>query len=774
MIPSELFFSVLASGLKQPLDLGELRPIVEPGSSQSMQINAGAGTGKTTALTLKCLHAVFVEGLPPSAIVATTFTRKAARELQSRILSLGEEVLDASREYIPAQLYETLRFLDLNTIVTGTLDAIVQEVLAKYREPLNPPPLPIEDFVAKGLLLKAGLFPAQRYASTDLENYIDETVGPKPWGWSKMRWLLGALYDIRAYSVVNDVDLDAYRRQESHPGCPIAFQAISDFESELNDRRLADYLAFNRIFLERLREGGLAEFASEIRLMLIDEYQDTEFLQERIYFELADSVLAQGGAVVVVGDDDQALYRFRHATVGLFVNFAERFSTRFPEEGRERVVQRSLITNRRSTRRIISCCNDYLENDPGYHSARTLKPRLYSPSGAPEGDPVYLVCADGAAAQPLAAEVAELIYNVATDGWRPHAGGKAVTLDREEGTPGDLAIIAQTVREEDSGGRTFIGHLRSELESLGGPKLFNPRGRELSAVPEVGQILGLLMLAMDPDEDLLPPRLPRDVAQTLRDWRQSAATFLGAVETPSTVSPGVTLKGYLDSFGKVKGVKGKKRSLIVSEVLYRLATWIDYFHDDIEGLAYFELLQRGLVQAQALGSWSCKLVYDGEGVILASVTEVYWNYLVPLAAGEIDVDEDLLVTLPRDRVPALTVHQAKGLEYPLVIVDVGSRIKDRRSKQFYRWPDKDLDQQNRLRSQFGEFSAYRGDGRELRDERFDDLVRKYFVAFSRAAQVLVLCAHRRGIARRVENVGVWFDRDGRWGERFYEHVETVE
>jgi ATP-dependent DNA helicase UvrD/PcrA len=774
LLEPELFVHILGRELQSPLDLGELSPIIEPGSAQSMQINAGAGTGKTTALTAKCLYAVYVEGLDPESIVATTFTQKAARELQSRIISLGEQMVKAAREHISPDTYQNLRFVDLNAIITGTLDGIVQDTLQKYKEPMNPPPLPIEDFVAKGLLLRRGLFPQQRFKNPDLETYIKQAVGPPQFGSSRIRWLVDAIYDVRTYCVVNDVDINRYTADARNPGAQIAFDAIQDFDAELTERRLADYLAFNRIFLEKLTSGALDHFTTGLKLLLVDEYQDTEYLQERIYFELADRVLDAGGALVVVGDDDQALYRFRHATVDLFVRFAERFAARFEGKYGAAVIQRSLVTNRRSTRRIISYCNDYLRSDPEYQGARTNKPALEAPPGAVDGDPVFVVHEAGNDARPLAARVARIISEVVEGGWTPTAEGSPILLDPRRGSPGDMAVIAQTVREKDGSGLTFIGHLRRELDSLGGPKLFNPRGRELSDIPEVTQLLGLLILAIDPDANLQPTKLPREIASTLSHWRQQGEHSVDELSPPAKIDPLITLRAYIDSFRRVRGQGAPKKGLIVSEILYRLATWLPFFHDDIEGLAYLELLQRGIVQAQPLGDWSCRLVFDGNGVIGRSVEEIYWNYIVPMAAGEVDVDEDLLVTLPRDRVPALTIHQAKGLEYPLVVVDVGSRIKDRRSKEFHRWPSRELDRQNRLRATFAAFGNFAEQPRTPRDERFDDLVRKFFVAFSRAGQILVLCAHSGGfVVKRVENVATWFDRQGNWAPNFHNHVEVI-
>ncbi len=63
--------------------------------SESEFLVAGPGSGKTTVMVLKILKFIFVDYVNPSSILATTFTRKAASELRSRILSLGDEIRQA-------------------------------------------------------------------------------------------------------------------------------------------------------------------------------------------------------------------------------------------------------------------------------------------------------------------------------------------------------------------------------------------------------------------------------------------------------------------------------------------------------------------------------------------------------------------------------------------------------------------------------------------------------------------------------------------------------
>ena len=77
-------------------------------------------------------------------------------------------------------------------------------------------------------------------------------------------------------------------------------------------------------FLKKLKNHDLDIFLEDIKIVLIDEYQDTNLIQEDIYFTIAKSALKNDGNITVVGDDNQSLYRFRGATVDLFTNYKQR------------------------------------------------------------------------------------------------------------------------------------------------------------------------------------------------------------------------------------------------------------------------------------------------------------------------------------------------------------------------------------------------------------------------------------------------------------------
>ena len=141
--------------------------------------------------------------------------------------------------------------------------------------------------------------------------------------------------------------------------------------------------------------------------------------------------------------------------------------------------------------------------------------------------------------------------------------------------------------------------------------------------------------------------------------------------------------------------------------------------------------------------------------------------LLTIAANELDVDEDIMPSVPRDRLQFMTIHQSKGLEFPLVIVDVGSRFNsDHWTQRFLRFPQaisNVVQAEEDIESYLA--SPIRGH-RDGLDRTFDDLVRLYYVAYSRPQSVLMLVGNEAGLrygpSGSIPNVALGWHRGGSW------------
>jgi DNA helicase-2/ATP-dependent DNA helicase PcrA len=171
-----------------------------------------------------------------------------------------------------------------------------------------------------------------------------------------------------------------------------------------------------------------------------------------------------------------------------------------------------------------------------------------------------------------------------------------------------------------------------------------------------------------------------------------------------------------------------------------LITWLPFFQDDPEGQVYLEAASRCVAQAATFSPYRSTIL-NGRGVHDdRSVRDALMNIMVPLAENSVEVDEEIMPQIPRNRLPIMTIHQAKGLEFPLVIVDVSSDYTtNHRTQRFRRFPESPTSTQL-----FEDDTApYCGIGalrtvRSALARSFDDLVRLYYVAYSRPQSLLML------------------------------------
>jgi DNA helicase-2/ATP-dependent DNA helicase PcrA len=120
------FLLAIEHGLgKNRIPDSDQQEAIRPSPETSIVIYAGPGTGKTATLTLRIIKLVLVDGLLPQQILATTFTRKAARELRSRVIDWSEKIT----EKLPGKLPTP----DWNLIHIDTLDALSEQLLSDYR-----------------------------------------------------------------------------------------------------------------------------------------------------------------------------------------------------------------------------------------------------------------------------------------------------------------------------------------------------------------------------------------------------------------------------------------------------------------------------------------------------------------------------------------------------------------------------------------------------------------------------------------------------------------
>lgn len=781
MISYEKFEDIIVNTLKRDISSNkDQQKAILSEADKSLFIVAGPGSGKTTVMVLKILKYIFVDDIDPSEILATTFTKKAADELYSRILGWGDQIKsqlidEVGSSFEDAERIAKVERIDFNQINIGTTDSIAEELLRENKKPGENQATVIEEFVANSAMIKI-LIENERYLDKDLVEYLKELSGraklEEP---SKMSEILMKVKD-RIYHDQIDFD-ELYSKTEQKIGARLALDCIREYETTLKNRNTIDFSMLESAFLEKLKNHDMDLFLDEIRIVLIDEYQDTNLLQEDIYFTIASSALENDGSITVVGDDDQSLYRFRGATVDLFTDYKKRVKERLGIE----VEEINLRTNYRSTENIIDHCNQFAELDSEYQNARVEnKPKIIAPDFERDRMPILGMFRNNP--EMLAKDLSRLIDKLINKGecelkvlqvlnedyYRKvngainianlqkikkesiQAGKKEekikIALDMDYGSASDIAILSYSPKETQFGNRSFLHHLRRNLKRLRKPiEMFNPRGIDLPDIDVVAIFCGLMLECIDPEASIQnsDKTIPNLAKRNMNRWRYAAKDYIKLnpePHEPVSLNDFVTRwqlrRPYPEVINGIEQSWPKSASLM--ELAYKLTTWIEDLQEDVEGIVYLEAITKSITQTGFFNDYHSSISFKTPLQERKSVLEAIWNIFIPLSTGGVSIDESLLETLPDDRINVLSIHQSKGLEFPLVIVDVGSKFKtnDIRTQRL-RFP-KTLPDKMTIEDSIRQYSVLGKSERSEKDRSFDDLTRLYFVAFSRAESVLLL------------------------------------
>jgi len=742
-----------------------------------LMIVAGPGSGKTTVLVLRALRMVFVDGLLPEQVLLTTFTRKAAGELRARLIEWGLAIRVHLLNTLRGGQRDRVEQLDINRFPTGTLDSICEEQLTALRAPATPAPVLLEGFVANTILRNRG-YRSKSSQETALDQFLAAyTFEGDPPRNSGERISVGRTLVDR---LVHDrVDLKSFAAGQPNPqGRQLLVGWFQNYRGALNVSNQLDFAALEERFLEKLSAGDLARFTQNISAVLVDEYQDTNPLQESIYFEL---VRRASPSFTIVGDDDQSLYRFRGATVELFRDFVSRFAKAIPAS--KPVKQQHLSQNYRSTPEVTAFFNAVAHNDPAFAAARVQPPKPNIVATLPSnGIPVLGMFRPDV--DTLARDLATLLRNAF--GPNGHVlttvpGRPVLRKDPNGGDYGDAVFLAHSVNEL---GRAMFNNppkqrlpfrLREELAG-GNVNVFNPRGRALRDIPLVQRLMGAMLDCIDaptatapmgPIQEAITPSFRSQTRQMLPAWRQASRAFCGTNPQPNKPH---SLKVFIEKWGLRKlqsnSMPEWPEEWPLLELCFKLLSWFPELHDDPEGQVYLEAITRCITQASTIASYRSQVLHNQGEHDRKSVEAILRNVMVPLAEGDLDVDEDIMPSVPRNRLQFMTIHQAKGLEFPLVIVDVASDYSTNSPKnRFRRFPEQPGNQQ-RLEDDFAQYCEV-GPLRLQRsalERSFDDLIRLYYVAYSRPQSVLLLVGVDKCLQYRtsIRHVATFWRMDGSW------------
>jgi DNA helicase-2/ATP-dependent DNA helicase PcrA len=777
-------FVVRAQAILKRAMNAEQQECVKYAPEQPLMIVAGPGSGKTTVLVLRALRHVLVDGLLPEQVLITTFTRKAATEIRSRLLEWGvqltEELKALARKSKDVAFEAFLSSVDVNRFVTGTLDSLCEDWLSSVRNVDEVPPVLVDGFAAKQMFTRQVFrdlyYPNEAGLKAYLASLADDEEEPRTLG-DTVSAVLG-IVDRLVYDRVTYADYRALPGKHKKARNVIADAAV-EFDAYLKQESTLDFARLERTFLESVQHGKVADSVKKLKAILVDEYQDTNPLQEAIYFELVKRFQP---SFTVVGDDDQSLYRFRGSTVELFRDFVARFKS----ETKQKAPQvRYLFRNYRSTPEVVEFFNQYVINDPSFQGARVTppKPRIIADRASNQ---IPILGLFRNTKEELAEALAQLLADVFRNGGRSIelADGRNITLrgDPKTGNFGDAAFLAHTVSEMTP---PMFGNpaspkfplLLREACMTAGIQCFNPRGQALRDIGNVQLLLGLMLECLDGSDGANPEgRIVPDVRTTMAakqrfaEWRAAAAGFIRSSPKPNRPH---TLADFVRAWQIRKPIKKGEEwpsDWPLLELCFTLISWIPPFQNDPEHQVYLEAITRTMTQAAGFSPYRTLILNtDRNDGWKRSRAMIILDVLAPIAENIVEVDEEILPSVPRDRLNLMTVHQAKGLEFPLVMVDVASAFTRNHPKnRFRRFPDQPS-RVHRLEAELAPCSPI-GTLRMTRadlDRAFEDLVRLYYVAYSRAQDAMLLVGLDTCLkyTTTIKHVATWWRKDETWAWR---------
>lgn len=586
------------------------RAAVEATDGPTMVI-AGAGSGKTKVLTVRIAH-LMAKGVDPFRILALTFTNKAAKEMKERIAKLLAGVPGMGAE--------------ARNLWMGTFHSVFARILRSEADKLGYP----KDFtiydtddsrslirtIVKELQLDDKLYKANQVHGR-ISIAKNNLLGPQD-------YLLNA--ELMASDAAN---------LRPHIGTIYQQYAARCYRAGAMD---FDDLLFLTNILFRDHPDVMLKYQQRFQYILVDEYQDTNLAQYNIVRTLA----ARHQNLTVVGDDSQSIYAFRGANIQNILNFQKDW----PEH---RVFK--LEQNYRSTKNIVGAANSLIEKNK-----ERLDKTVWTDNE--DGAPIEVHRSPGDNEE--GRFVADDIFSTKMHGQLHNK---------------DFAILYRTNAQSRSM-EEALRKMNIPYRIYGGLSFYQRK--------EVKDLIAYFRLTCNPHDE---EALKRVINYPVRGIGQSTIDKLTVAAGQLEKSLWDTICEHLHEVGLQQGLQTKVANFVMmvrsfqtmldTRSAYELGEYIarttgllqDLFADKTpEGVSRYENIQ-GLLNgikefsdpASGGGSTAPGTDPDADGPVLRTLPDFLIDVALLTDADNNDPND-------QDRVSLMTIHSAKGLEFPYVYI----------------------------------------------------------------------------------------------------------
>lgn len=596
---------------------------------------AGAGSGKTRALTHRIAHLIGHHGVDPAEILAVTFTNKAAREMKERLELLLAQKLAQSQFGQPwstlgAQDQRQLRSRIYREVIKdlwiGTFHALFARLLRFDIDKLKDP---------EGLSWTRQF---SIYDEGDAQTLVKEIVtqdlqlDPKRFEPKKMRWAISNAKNQGWLPEQLEADQQGQRGK-------LAAETYRRYRRALAANNALDFddLLLLPVQLLRQNEQVRHYWHRRFRHVLVDEYQDTN----RTQYDLIKLLVTdgkepdafedwQGRSVFVVGDADQSIYSFRAADFTILMGFQDDFGDGAADEATATMVK--LEENYRSTATILEAANALIA-----HNTERIDKVLRPTRG--EGERIVITRCDDEIA-----EAEAVVHRM-----------RMLDAAHPDLRWGDMAVLyrtnAQSRAMEESLVRWGIPYI-----VVGGLRFYDRR--------EIKDVLAYLKLLVNPADTVSLLRVlntpKRGIGKTTIERLTDASNQLGiplweVVNDAEAVRSlgGRSARGLLQFSELIQDLQRRSQEVAPSELVQRVMEQSGYVAELIaEGSDEAEDRRRNLNELV-----NAALQYQEEN------EEGSLEDFLSGAALASDADSK---DTEQNRVTLMTLHASKGLEFPVV------------------------------------------------------------------------------------------------------------
>ena len=580
----KLSLSQMAIAARSTSYMDELNPAQRAAVEQvdgPVLMLAGAGTGKTKALTTRVAHLLNTGAARPNEILSVTFTNKAAREMKSRVGNLIGQI-------------EGLPWM-------GTFHSICVKLLRRHAELVglksNFTILDTDDQLRlMKQLISAAQIDDKRWPARQLANIIDN--------WKNRAWAPNQVPESELV-LYNYVGADLYKQ----------------YQQRLRDLNATDFgdLLLHVVTIFQNNPDILSQYNRFFKYILVDEYQDTNVAQ---YLWLR--LLAQGHQnICCVGDDDQSIYGWRGAEVGNIL----RFEKDFPGAHVVRLEQ-----NYRSTQHILGAASGIIDGNQGRLGKTLWTEKL-------EGEKVRLIGHwDGEEEARWIGDEIEA-SQVGTRGRDPY------DLD-------SVAILVRASHQMRAFEDRFLT-IGLPYRVLGGPRFYERM--------EIRDAMGYFRLALSRDDDLAFERIVNTPKRGLGNKAQQKIQFEARTNGVSLVEGARILLSR-----RGLGGKGATELGLLIDGIDRWGAQVR-----IADANHVELAEIILDESGYTAHWQNDRTPEGPGRLenlkeLVKALEGFENLQGFLEHVSLIMDNEQESN--GAKVSIMTLHGAKGLEFPMVFL----------------------------------------------------------------------------------------------------------